>query len=155
MALTLDSVGAEPFKVGRIDDPIWHETPVSRPPQSGHQWLPIAAVLLILAVTLGAGSASVLSRRDFGTFAFWRLPLRINYCGRRYYQEGTAQGSPASLAKLVAGHPRWQTVGHTFSLRQIDAVVSPSTDHSSVCTMTVDVPTGNRRYAQYVLSGGP
>lgn len=76
----------------------------------------------------------MLSRRDFGTFAFWQLPLRINYCGRRYYP-GTAQGSPASLMKAVAGHPRWQTVGHTFSLRQINAPVSPPTNYFSVCAM--------------------
>lgn len=120
-----------------------------------HWWRGVVAVALVLAAILGAGSASVLSRRDFGTFAFWRLPLRINYCGRRYYPDGTAQGSPASLMKAVAGHPRWQTVGHTFSLRQINAPVSPPTTYFSVCAMTVYAPIGTNRYAQYVLSGGP
>ena len=144
----------ERIKVGGIGDPIWYE-PITPGERRHVRLVPVA---LVAAVILGVGYptiASLLSRRDYGTFAFWKLPKRIDYCGRRYYGEGKAEGTSTSLTASVAGAPTWETVGHTFSLRSIEAPVTRRTSRSDVCTMTAYVPTGNARFAQYVLSGGP
>jgi hypothetical protein len=98
---------------------------------------------------------TVLSRRNYGTFAFWRVPERIDYCGRRYYPDGMVDGPPRSFMARVSGNPSWKTGGHTFTLHPIEASVAKRSAASEVCAMTVYVPTGTARFAQYVLSGGP
>lgn len=50
---------------------------------------------------------------------------------------------------------RWETVGHTFSLRPIQAPVLRNRRVTSVCTMAVYVPVGRGRLRSYSLSGGP
>ena len=85
-------------KVGGVDDAIWTLPPEDRGregrPNTG-QW----AVVIVLAAVIALGvvypaMAAVLSRKDYGTFGFWKVPNRIDYCGRRYYDNGPQPGSP-------------------------------------------------------------
>jgi hypothetical protein len=141
-----------------IHDPIWHDEqerqPTRRRPRR-HPFLLVA--IAAFAVGCYCLVATFLSRQDYGTFAFWGVPSRIDYCGRRYLREGTERGTPSEFTGEGApsAESTWQTVGHTFSLRPIQAPVAGHRGFSSVCTMTVYVPVGGGRFAMYSLSGGP
>ena len=142
-----------------MDDPIWHEDAANTPPappRPRRRWLAVLSLAALLVAGYGL-VATYLSRQDYGTFAFWRVPSRIDYCGRRYYSAGIASGIPSTFIRQVdpSARPRWQTVGHTFSLRPIQAPVSQHWRFSSVCTMELYVPVGGARYETYELSGGP
>jgi len=142
-----------------VDDPTWHEDPAAPPPPSWGRRHPaiVGLIVLVLTVAFYCAVAAGLSARDYATIAFWRTPDRIDYCGRRYFAGGTEQGSPAAFTREVdsRAEPRWQTVGHTFSLRPIQAPVAHRRGLSSVCTVVLYVPVGNGRYRSYVLSGSP
>jgi len=53
----------------------------------------VLATLLVVVfalVILLWGLAAILGRKDYGTFAFWKVPSHIGcYCGRRYYDAGS------------------------------------------------------------------
>jgi hypothetical protein len=136
-----------------INDPIWQDSPAG-PRRHGLRLSGLIALLLVV-VACYVVAAAALSRRDYGTFSFWRTPDRINYCGRRYYPAGPVRGTPQSFLSSVAGHPTWRTVGRTFTMRPIDAPVTSRTSAAQVCTMAVYIPTGGRTYIEYDLSGGP
>lgn len=152
-------------RVGGIDDPVW-QAPADASPTAGagpgHRGvrtsvaavLGAAALLGVLAVA-GAG-ASLLSRKDFGTFAFWGPPHRIDYCGRRYYEGGTVQATPSELRAMDSDpSARWRQVGSTLAWRPIDAVAPDSVPAGQVCTMFLYVPVGHDEWRAYPLSGGP
>ena len=91
------SVGAM-SKVGAIDDPIWTR-PSDDATQEGRPYGKQRLVVIAFLAVLGFGVvypalAAVLSRRDYGTFAFWKLPNRIDYCGRRYDGGGPQRATP-------------------------------------------------------------
>ncbi len=147
-------------KVGGIDDTIWitpHSTadrtlPRSRSKRAG-------LIILVAVLVLGAYpvTAAVLSRKDYGTFAFWKMPSRINYCGRRYYDSGPQTGSPALFESHDSDKAaRWSLLSWTFSGRSIYADVSPlNPPANEVCTMVLYIPIGGGRWETYLLSGGP
>lgn len=110
-------------------------------------------VLLVVALTAMAGVAFVRSRAVFGTFAFWGMPERIDYCDRRYYKAGEVEGSPREFVALVSGRREWQRIGRTYAARPIYAVVQA--DQDPVCTMELYVPRGDGKYRRYGISGGP
>jgi hypothetical protein len=136
-----------------MDDAIWDDPCVSTPPRTRRPGRLILVVALVSVIAFTA-AASILSRRDYGTFDFRAAPTRINYCGRRYYRGGSVQGTPRSFSATIEGHPTWQTVGRTFALRPIEAL-RVHAGSTSVCAMTFYVPTGRRSYIAYNLSGGP
>jgi hypothetical protein len=142
-----------------VDDPTWHEDPAAPPPRSWGRRHPVIVglILLVVGVAVYCVVAAGVSRQDYGIVAFWRTPNRIDYCGRRYYGGGTVQGSPASFTSEVdpRAEPRWQTIGHTFSLRPIEAPVAHRRVLSPVCTMVLYIPIGDGQYRVYSLSGGP
>ncbi|HEY4929723.1 MAG TPA: hypothetical protein VIH95_11280 [Acidimicrobiales bacterium] len=118
------------------------------------------AIVLLLLVVLGIASvpaALAASRWEYGTFAFWKVPDRIDYCGRRYYQNpGTIAGTPTSLtAPYTAPREEWTEVSRTFWLRPVYAGVPTSHRNSAVCAMILYVPAGHGRWWMYPLSGGP
>jgi hypothetical protein len=158
-ALQFDGVAPTQLKVG-VDDPIWREDtlgePVPAQPRRG-RLLVIGLLIVLTGVTCYCIAAAALSRQDYGTFAFWRSPRRIDYCGRRYYSQGTATGNPVTFTSGIdpSAEPHWQTVGHTFSLRPIQAPVLGRRGPSSVCAMAVYVPVGGGRFSSYGLSGSP
>jgi hypothetical protein len=150
-------------KVGSIDDPVWstpHDVAASAEERRKSQrrlGLVLALVILIGIAILYPAAAAMLSRKDYGTFAFWKVPNRIDYCGRRYYDGGGVSGSPSQFqAQYRSKEAKWTFLSWTFSGRSIDAVVSPRGGHSEVpCTGTLYVPLGEGRWEEYPLSGGP
>lgn len=110
---------------------------------------------LVAVIVVGVGLLAVNSRTDYGTFAFWGVPERIDYCERRYYpalQDVT--GTPEQFTASLGGERQWRTVGHTYSRRPIYAVVTLDPDRT-VCTMDLYVATGTNRYRHFGLSGSP
>jgi len=147
-------------KMGAIDDSVWTEggRPVARTPRQRRP----RAVATVLVTLVGLGIvyvpvAMALSRWEFGTTAFWKSPVRIDYCGRRYNQDSsTVPGTPASLmAPYTAPQVQWKEVELTFSLQPIYADELTSHPHSAVCAFLLFVPAGNQRWWTYRLSGGP
>jgi hypothetical protein len=149
-------------RVGGIDDTVWTAPPSADPAQEGRPTTRQRVAVIALLVVLGVGVvypalAAGLSRKDYGTFAFWKLPNRIDYCGRRYDDGGPQVGSPALFeSQDSAPGAHWSFLSWTFSGRSIDADVAPlSAPGSSVCTMTLYIPLGGGRWEIYSLSGGP
>ena len=147
-------------KVGGLDDTIWitpHRTTDERTPHGRSQRLALIILVVVLVLGIYPVTAAALSRKDYGTFAFWKLPNRINYCGRRYYDSGPQTGSPALFESQDSDKAaRWTFLSWTFSGRSIDADVSPlKPSSSSVCTMVLYIPLGGGRWETYALSGGP
>jgi hypothetical protein len=147
-------------KVGGIDDPIW-TAPSGDAIQEGRPTRRQRLLVIALLAFIGLGvlyptAAALLSRKDYGTFAFWNVPNRIDYCGRRYYDGGLQQGIPALFeSRDSAGVARWTFLSWTFSGRSIYANVSPARPPSSVCTMALYIPIGGGKWETYSLSGGP
>jgi hypothetical protein len=145
-------------KVGGLDDTVWDASPDApvevRAGRSGRVALIVVAAIVVLS--LYPVTAATLSRKDYGTFAFWKLPSRIDYCGRRYYDSGPQTGSPAQFASEdSAAGARWKRLSWTFSGRSIYGDVSAPTTTSGVCTMELFIPLGGGRWEGYDLSGGP
>jgi hypothetical protein len=147
-------------KVGGIDDPVWTLPPddaarEGRPTR--RQRVVVIAFLVLLALTVVYPViAGGLSRKDYGTFAFWKVPNRIDYCGRRYYDSGPQQGGPALFeSQDSARDAHWTFLSWTFSGRSIYADVNPVGPVYSVCTMALYIPIGGAKWETYSLSGGP
>jgi hypothetical protein len=88
--------------VGGIDDAVWTQ-PSSDVGQAGRTTQRQRISVIAFLVVVGVGvvypiGAAALSRKDYGTFAFWKVPNRIGYCGRTYDDGGSQQGSPALFA---------------------------------------------------------
>ena len=148
-------------KVGKIDDPIWSSSPGVQPqtgrPRAKHRVIAIGVLTVIALGVVYPLAAAGLSRKDYGTFAFWKLPNRIDFCGRRYYSGETERGNPALFeSQDSAKGARWTFLSWTFSGRSIYADVAPSDSSSATaCTMMLYIPLGGDRWETYALSGGP
>jgi hypothetical protein len=148
-------------KVGGIDDPVWTLPPGHDPREGRPSWRTrVVAVSALVVLALGVvypALAAGLSRKDYGTFAFWKVPNRIDYCGRRYYDAGPGRGSPALFeSQYRAKGAHWSFLSWTFSGRSIYAVVTPlSPPNNEVCTMSLYIPIGGGSWELYALSGGP
>ena len=116
-------------KVGGIDDPVW-TLPSSDSDQAGRPTGRQRVAVIALLVIIGFGvvfpaDAAVLSRKDYGTFAFWKVPNRIDYGGRRYCDSGSQRGSPAhSESQDTEKGAHWSLLSWTFSGRSIYAGVA-------------------------------
>ena len=117
-------------KVGAIDDPVWslppsESAPAGRP--TGRQR--VAVITLLAALGLGVvypAVSAVLSRKDYGTFAFWKVPSRIDYCGRRYYESGPQHGNPALFESQDSEKgAKWSFSSWTFSGRSTTPTQPP------------------------------
>lgn len=148
-------------KVGGLDDTIWIHAvgPDLETPRRRRRrrvvlvlWLVFLTLLVVYPTT-----AAVLSRRDYGTFAFWKVPNRINYCGRRYYDSGPTRGSPVVFESQDADkQAHWTFLSWTFSGRSIYADATPlHPPTQDVCTMALYIPLGGGSWETYSLSGGP
>lgn len=117
-----------------------------------------AVAVVVLAVTGLAylGGAPVLSRRDYGTLAFWSMPKRVDYCGRRYYEGTPVTGSATQIWDSYRDRTdRWTLTSRTFTGRPIYAVLTDRLAVSRVCAIALYVPLGDGRWETYPLSGGP
>jgi hypothetical protein len=148
-------------RVGGIDDAVW-----SQPPGDVAQGRRAArrrrVIVIAFLVVVGVGvvypiGASAFSRKDYGTFAFWRVPSRIGYCGRTYDDGGQESGSPALFASQDSeAGAHWSRLSWTFSGRLIyAATTAPNPPTISVCTMVLYILLGGGRWETYSLSGGP
>jgi hypothetical protein len=148
-------------KVGGIDDPVWTLPPsdgaqAERP--TGRQKVAVIAVVAVIGLgVVYPAVAAVLSRKDYGTFAFWNVPNRIDYCGRTYDESGPQQGNPALFESQDSEKgAKWSFLSWTFSGRSIYADAAPlSSPRYAVCTMVLYIPLGDGRWETYSLSGGP
>jgi hypothetical protein len=119
---------------------------------------PVLTLLIVLAllIVLVPAGVAVANRVAFGRFAFWAPPSRIDFCGRRYYEQGTQSGSPSQFRGDDSDtSAAWKQVASTYSGRPIYGVVSPHTSAGVVCTFALYVPDGTRKWFVYPLSGGP
>jgi hypothetical protein len=144
-------------KVGGLDDAVWQAPPEAEPEprigRSGRAALIVVAAVLVL--TAYPVTAAVLSRKDYGTFAFWKLPSRIDYCGRRYYDGGPQTENPVVIAsKDSPADAHWSRLSWTFSGRSIYGDVFRPTGVSGVCATALFIPLGGGRWEAYGLSGG-
>lgn len=113
-------------------------------------------VLVSLMLLVPAGLA-IANRAAFGTFAFWAAPNRVNFCGRRYYEQGAPQsGTPSEFRRFDSDKSAaWKQVASTFTGRAIYAVVSPHPYPSAVCAIVLYLEDGPNQWIVYPLSGGP
>jgi hypothetical protein len=161
--LAPQAYGGGMTKPGDVDDParVEIQPDVHRPSIACRGWRrPLIGLLVVLAsltLVVPAGVA-IASRVRFGTFAFWSVPNRVDYCGRRYYEAGTQPGSPALFRSTNSNkEAKWEQVASTFTGRPIYGVVSPITSgpREQVCTVVLFMPAGNGQWTAYPLSGGP
>jgi hypothetical protein len=105
----------------------------------------------------GVAIVAISNRADFGTFAFWAPPDRIDFCGRRYYvQEPPESGTPSKFRSFDSDKSAtWKQVASTLTGRAIYAVVTPDPGPGAVCTMELYVRDGSNQWIVYPLSGGP
>jgi len=112
-------------------------------------------VLASLMILVPAGLA-VANRAAFGTFAFWAPPNRVNFCDRRYNEQGAQSGTPSEFRSFDSDKSAaWKQVASTFTGRAIYAVVSPHPYPGAVCTMVLYLSDGPNQWIVYPLSGGP
>ena len=126
---------------------------------SRRRWLRSLVVLLTilgaLMVLVPAGVV-VANRVAFGRFAFWAPPARVDYCGRRYYEQGPESGHPSDFLGADSDEgSAWKQVASTFTGRPIFAVEGTHTTPGAVCTMALYVQDGKDQWLVYPLSGGP
>jgi hypothetical protein len=147
-------------KVGGLDDPVWTLPSGEKTVHGRACWRSRVVAVSILAclglAVVYPATAAVLSRRDYGTFAFWKVPDRIDYCGRRYDDTGPQPGSPALFESQDADRSaRWTFLSWTFSGRSIYADASPARPNQGECTMMLYIPICAGKWETYALSGGP
>lgn len=112
----------------------------------------VALVVLGLVYTVGA---PVLSRRDYGTFAFWSTPKRVDYCGHRYVQGGITTGTATQIWNSYRdADDLWTLTSRTFTGRPIYAVGIYRVDADAACALDLYVPLGSGRWQTYPLRTG-
>lgn len=105
--------------------------------------------ILIAAVTVITLGASWKSRVDYGTFRFWALPHRIEFCGRQYHRAlSTIEWKPRVVADSTWNSAR-HVVGHTLTRKRILVMESSGRD-SSGCAQVLYVETGESRFRPYM-----
>ncbi len=118
----------------------------------------VVTVALVAVATLGLVylvAAPVLSRRDYGTFAFWSAPKRVDYCGHRYVQGGITSGTATQIwTSYHDPTDQWTLTSRTFTGRPIYAVGIYRVDDDAVCAVDLYVPLGPDRWRTYPLRAG-
>jgi len=129
---------------------------------------PVLRIVLLLvasgvSVAIVAVAPNLIHNRlVFGTIATDGAPLRVDYCGRRYYP------AEAPTAKTLAQVDAFLAQNRVHGLTAIDAAPSrmpvlanvmtlpeKARYHTDVCAMTLWVKTGSDAYVAYSLTGGP
>jgi hypothetical protein len=128
-----------------------------RPSHRGwrHSLVAFLIVLVSLAILVPVGVA-IANAAEFGRFAFWATPSRVNFCGRRYNEQGPESGGPSSFLGVDTDKiPNWKQVDSTFTGRPFYAVEAARAKPGSVCAMVLYLHAGNGQWIVYPLSGGP
>jgi hypothetical protein len=145
-------------RFGGIDDTIWLQprSALSRRSRSPLKIFTLVLFLAIIVVGIGLATVSLLSAKDYGTPAFWRLPRHIGYCGREYHDQGARTGNPRIFtAQNGAVGAKWTFLSWTFGGDSIYAAVAPQHSPDNACTMELYIPITGSRWETYVLSEGP
>jgi hypothetical protein len=144
-------------RFGGIDDTIWlqPQSVLNRPSRRPLNRITLILFLAIIVVGIGLATVSILSAKDYGTPAFWRLPRHIGYCGRMYQDQGARTGNPRIFtAQNGALGAKWTFLSWTFGGDSIYAAVAPQhPPDDTVCTMELYIPITGSKWETYVLSG--
>lgn len=124
-----------------------------------------AAWVVAVALALACVSAAFAYRAAYGTFAWWRPPARISWCGRTYLPGNgptlTRSEVEQRRASLIGDAPYpVVTVTRVPPLvgRPVLASVTPEARRERLhlpCAMAVYLEIDPDAYRQYELSGGP
>jgi hypothetical protein len=120
---------------------------------------------VVVASAVACASAAFAYRTAYGTFAWWRQPARISWCGRVYLPSSGPNLIRSAVEQQRASLPGDApypvvTVTRLPPLvgRPVLASVTPEASRHRLhlpCAMTVYLETGPDAYRPYVLSGGP
>lgn len=111
----------------------------------------VAGVVFGVAVLAALGWLGYY-RSTYGTFAWWQIPPRIEYCGREYDRGSTVATLPSQGGKLVQVMTI-EPAGRAVYAQQTTQG-GPTGVANLPCAMGVIVKQGDQ-YVQYGLSGGP
>ena len=124
----------------------------------------VAVVLTVTLVLCGVGGA-LAYRKAYGTFAWWRDPARISWCGRVYLRSDgpllTRTAVERQRASLPGDEPYPVTAVATIPPlfgHPVLAAVTPQATREAMhlpCAMVIYLETGPDAYRPYVISGGP
>lgn len=120
---------------------------------------------VVVALAVGCTSAAFAYRAAYGTFAWWRQPARISWCGRDYLPSRrpalTRSAVEQQRASLIGDAP-YPVVTVTrlppVVGRPVLASVTPEAVRHRLhlpCATIVYLETDTDAYRPYVLSGGP
>lgn len=106
------------------------------------------------AMVLAALSWTLFYRSTYGTFAWWKIPPRIEYCGREYDRgsavgAGTFDAHDGNLVQVLTIEP----AGRPVYAKPPPPDFVPSVGNLP-CAMGLLIKDGDS-YIQYGLSGGP
>jgi hypothetical protein len=116
----------------------------------------------MVALAFAFATAAFAYRAAYGTFAWWRPPARISWCGRNYLPSNgptlSRSGVEQRRESLIGDAPYPMiTVGRLPPLvgRPVLASLNPGAVGDEPCAMAVYVEIGPDAYRQYEISGGP
>lgn len=113
--------------------------------------LAVAALLLLAAM-----GWLVHYRATYGTFAWWKIPPRIGYCGRDYNRGATISALPTQNWTFTQVRDIQPSGWRVYS-KQPKGVASGSAAPVAglPCTMGLVLKESDNEFVQYGLSGGP
>jgi hypothetical protein len=105
---------------------------------------------VVIAAALATVGAAWKSRIDYGTFRFWALPHRIEFCGRQYHRGSSSiEWKPRVVAGSALESSTWHVVGHTLTRKRI-LVLEPPARPASTCAEVLYVETGDSWFRPYM-----
>lgn len=125
-------------------------------PRRARKRIKIFAFTTAAPVLLAAMGWLLHYRVTYGTFAWWKIPPRIGYCGRDYIHGATISALPTqdwTYIQVIEIQPN----GWRVYSKQPKGVASGSSAPVSglPCTMGLVLKESNSQFVQYGLSGGP
>jgi hypothetical protein len=120
---------------------------------------------VVVALTVACASAAFAYRAAYGTFAWWRQPAHISWCGRHYLPSKGPTLTRSAVEQQranLAGDAPFPVVTVTRLPPLVGrpglASVTPEASRHRLrlpCATTVYLETDPDAYRPYVLSGGP
>jgi hypothetical protein len=116
----------------------------------------------VVALALACATAAFAYRAAYGTFAWWRPPARISWCGRTYLPTNLPTLSRSGVEQRresLIGDAPYPVITVTrlppVVGRPVLASVNPGATGDEPCAMAVYLEIGRDAYRQYEISGGP
>lgn len=133
------------------------------PPNRRSRWRNIAAAIALAAIVLPV-TASIVSYRTYGAWAWWGNPSRLHWCGRDYARSSAeVERKDIPRAGLIGDQPYpIKRIGTFPPLvgRAILASETPKARRNQFspalpCAMSIYLSSGGDKYRPYELEGGP